>query len=134
MSTRSRRRFVSEVAAAGAALLAPRAAAAAAPSQPTAAKPDERLPLDGTWEFRLDAEKTGDRDRWHLADAAPAGWAPVTVPHTWQIEPASAEYLRRGLVPAPVRDAARMAGLLCAGGVPGRVPLREGVGQRPSRR
>jgi beta-glucuronidase len=92
MSTRSRRRFVTEVAAAGAAVLVPRAAAAAAPSQPTAAKPDERLPLDGTWEFRLDAEKTGDRDRWHLADAAPAGWAPVTVPHTWQIEPASAEY------------------------------------------
>ena len=92
MSTRTRRRFVAEVAAAGAAVLAPRTPAAAAAPRSVVARPDERIPLDGTWEFRLDAEKTGDRDRWHLADAAPAGWAPVTVPHTWQIEPSSAEY------------------------------------------
>jgi len=92
MSTRTRRRFVAEVAAAGAAVLAPRTQAAVAAPRSVVTRPDERIPLDGTWEFRLDAEKTGDRDRWHLADAAPAGWTSVTVPHTWQIEPASAEY------------------------------------------
>ena len=92
MSTRTRRRFVAEVAAAGAAVLAPRTQAAVAAPRSVVARPDERIPLDGTWEFRLDAEKTGDRDRWHQADAAPAGWTSVTVPHTWQIEPASAEY------------------------------------------
>ena len=74
------------------------------------------------------------RGRWHLADAAPAGWTPVTVPHTWQIDPASAEYYGRGVVSAPVRCAARMARPLRARRVPGRVPLRAGVGQRASRR
>jgi beta-glucuronidase len=92
MSTRTRRRFVAEVAAAGAAALAPGAIASAAPPQPAAARPDDRLPLGGAWEFRLDAGNAGDRDRWHLADAAPTGWTIVAVPHTWQIEPASAEY------------------------------------------
>jgi len=92
MSTRSRRRFVAEVAVAGAAALAPRVAAAATPPPPAAARPDERIPLDGTWEFRLDPGSLGDKDRWNLPDATPGGWTPVTVPHTWQIEPDSAEY------------------------------------------
>jgi beta-glucuronidase len=91
MSTRTRRRFVSEVALAGAAALAPSTAAAAAP-QPVAARPDERLTLDGTWEFRLDKAALGDHDRWHLPGAAPGGWTAVTVPHTWQIDPEWAEY------------------------------------------
>jgi len=92
MSIRSRRRFVSEVALAGAAAVAPRAAAAATLLQPVPARPDERVPLDGAWEFRLDGENLGERDRWHMPDAAPEGWTSVTVPHTWQVEPASAEY------------------------------------------
>ena len=97
MSTRSRRRFVSEVALAGAAVLAPRAAAAAtaaAPAPPprVAATRDERIPLDGAWEFRLDAAKIGDRDRWHQVGAAPEAWTAVTVPHTWQTAPASADH------------------------------------------
>jgi beta-glucuronidase len=93
MSTRSRRRFVAEVAVAGAAALAPRAAvAAAAPPRPASARPDERIPLDGAWDFRLDAENLGDKDRWNLPDATRAGWTSVTVPHTWQIEADSAEY------------------------------------------
>ena len=93
MSARSRRRFVSDVALAGAAVLAPRAAAAAAPAGARlAAARDERVPLDGVWEFRLDAAKIGDRDGWHRPGAAPGGWASVTVPHTWQTQPASADY------------------------------------------
>ena len=92
MSVRSRRRFVSEVALAGAAAIAPRAAAAATSPQPGPARPDERVPLDGAWEFRLDGGNLGERDRWHMPDVARDGWTSVTVPHTWQVEPASAEH------------------------------------------
>lgn len=93
MSTRSRRRFVSDVALAGASVLAPRAAAAAAPaSARLPAARDKRVPLDGAWEFRLDAAKTGDRDRWHQAGASTDSWTTVAVPHTWQTQPASADY------------------------------------------
>ena len=48
ISTRSRRRFATEFAAAGAAALAPREAAAAASPQRVPARSDERIPLDGT--------------------------------------------------------------------------------------
>jgi beta-galactosidase len=92
MSNRTRRRFVSEVALAGAAALAPRAAAAATPPQPVPARPDERVSLGGAWEFRLDGENLGERDRWHEPDVARDGWTSVTVPHTWQVERASAEH------------------------------------------
>jgi beta-glucuronidase len=96
MSTRSRRRFVSEVALAGAAVLAPPVAGAATAATPAdsrrAAARDERVPLGGVWEFRLDVAKTGDRDGWRRPDAAPEGWTTVMVPHTWQTAPASAEY------------------------------------------
>jgi beta-galactosidase len=97
MSIRSRRHFVSDVAMAGAAVLAPHArdaaeAAAPAPGSREAARRDERVPLDGLWEFRLDAAKAGDREAWHQPGAASQGWAPVRVPHTWQTAPASAEH------------------------------------------
>jgi beta-glucuronidase len=52
-------------------------AAAAAPVQ-NSSPCQERISLDGSWEFRLDAEQA---------------WRVVTVPHTWQIEPEHAEYM-----------------------------------------
>ena len=68
MSTRSRRRFVAEVAAAGAAVLAPRARGGRrCPRGPRRPGRIERIPLDGTWEFRLDAEN--DRRPRPLAPA-----------------------------------------------------------------
>lgn len=53
--------------------MAGRTPAGGAPSANT-----EVLPLDGSWEFRLDGE---------------ANWRTVRVPHTWQVENASAGYL-----------------------------------------
>ena len=57
---------------------------AALPSIPLAAAPADCPPvpavsfsLNGDWDFRLDAEKT---------------WRTVSVPHTWQVEPANTEY------------------------------------------
>jgi beta-galactosidase/beta-glucuronidase len=91
MSSRSRRRFVAQVALAGAATLTPHGASAAESVKRLAACADARVPLDGVWAFQLDADGAGERERWHLPDAAPGGWRAVTVPHTWQVEPASAE-------------------------------------------
>ncbi len=67
----SRRRFL----AAGA--LAPAAAMGASTAQPSSPAQDA-LTLNGEWQFRL--------------DATPA-WRAVTVPHTWQTEPAHADYM-----------------------------------------
>lgn len=59
-----------------AATLSPLALAAAPPPSPAGA-PDE-VSLNGPWEFRLDGDSS---------------YRTVQVPHTWQTEPASAEYL-----------------------------------------
>jgi beta-glucuronidase len=40
----------------------------------------------------LDQENQGDAQDWHLSETAVRDWRPVTVPHTWQIEAASADY------------------------------------------
>ena len=93
MHTRTRRRFVSDVALVGVASLAARQVdAEPPPAGRVAARCDERVPLDGTWEFRLDPQNVGLAERWHQAGAVPDGWSAVTVPHTWQTSPASAEY------------------------------------------
>ncbi len=78
----SRRNFLRSAAAA--ALLAP-----AASSQNADAA---FLPLDGMWQFRLDPQGRGELEGWHLAGNFGSGWAAVTVPHTWQVDPASAGY------------------------------------------
>jgi beta-galactosidase len=67
----SRRNFLTGSVAFAAAL-----PASAAPEPPAAALAD-RVSLDGDWQFRLDAQPD---------------WKIVTVPHTWQIEPASTDY------------------------------------------
>ncbi len=71
-------------------LVAPLAPAAAAEKPFTG--PEERVSLNGTWQFRLDPEGAGEAGQWRLPEAATAGWAEVTVPHTWQIRPESPAY------------------------------------------
>ncbi len=44
--------------------------------------------LTGEWFFRLDPGAAAD---WSAAERSP-DWRPVWVPHTWNVEPASAEY------------------------------------------
>ncbi len=48
--------------------------------------------LNGSWWFRVDPEGAGEARGWHRSGAGGDGWAEVTAPHTWQIEPAHAEY------------------------------------------
>ncbi|MGE5362046.1 MAG: glycoside hydrolase family 2 protein [Bacteroidales bacterium] len=90
MRTRTRRRFVSEMTLAGAALAGSRAVAGSLSPAPRGnARATERISLGGTWEFRLDT--TGAGEAW-LREEATSGWTPVSVPHTWQVTPASAEH------------------------------------------
>jgi beta-glucuronidase len=72
MSTR--RGFLSGISAAAVAV---GSAGAAAPA-PAAARESEVVSLNGAWEFRLDGQNA---------------WRDVQVPHTWQIEPVTAEYM-----------------------------------------
>jgi beta-glucuronidase len=67
---------------------------------------DERVLLNGTWQFRLDPENLGVAQKWQLPQTPGAGWSEVTVPHTWQVTAESAEYYgaawyRRRFVASP---------------------------------
>ncbi len=53
---------------------------------------DTEHSLDGEWLFRLDPDGTGEAQRWHQPGTANTGWHTITVPHTWQVTPASEEY------------------------------------------
>lgn len=48
--------------------------------------------LCGSWLFRTDPGDAGEHENWHAAEAASAGWHPVIVPHTWQIETPLTDY------------------------------------------
>lgn len=74
MMMSTRRRFL----AVGAGVL-PAAAVAAPPEAKPQSGGDERVPLDGDWQFRLDTQPEN-------------AWRTVRVPHTWQIEPENTEY------------------------------------------
>jgi beta-galactosidase len=54
--------------------------------------PTRHVVLDGNWHFRLDANESGEGEHWYQAQHESSGWTEVTVPHTWQIYPASYEY------------------------------------------
>jgi beta-glucuronidase len=48
--------------------------------------------LDGEWLFRTDPNNEGAKLGWNNANAAGDSWRRISVPHTWQIEPALTEY------------------------------------------
>ncbi len=52
----------------------------------------ESTSLCGEWSFRVDPENQGTQQRWYQADEARSGWRAVSVPHTWQVEAAFADY------------------------------------------
>ncbi len=85
----TRRRFLTL----GAAL--PLAAVAdAAPTGPVASfEQNDCRSMNGTWQFRLDPDNSGENHGWHRPTEAEDGWRAVTVPHTWQIEPGNTEYM-----------------------------------------
>ena len=87
----SRRKFIAGSLGAVAATLAASIRAAEAASCPSA----EVVSLCGEWLFRTDPDNQGVNNHW-FADAVPSeDWRKVNVPHTWQVEPALADY--RGL-------------------------------------
>ena len=85
----SRRRFLSLGAVAPVATLA----AAPAPAPPIV---NATVSLNGAWQFRLDAERTGEAQGWFKPAAPADGWNPVTVPHTWQTAEETATYMGMG--------------------------------------
>src|ERR1035438_5120790 len=66
----------------------------AAPSVTPACK--EVVSLNGDWSFRLDPRNSGEAQGWHQPAEPADGWRTVSVPHTWQIEPAHTDYMGVG--------------------------------------
>ena len=87
----SRREFVAGISGLAIAASVPVAVAAtnANPATGSAGELEERISLDGLWDFQLDPESTGESRNLQESNS---GWNDVRVPHTWQIEQASAEY------------------------------------------
>src|SRR5713226_8866281 len=52
----------------------------------------ETVNLCGQWWFRTDPLNVGEEERWDRTDDSISAWRKVSVPHTWQIDPAFAEY------------------------------------------
>jgi len=86
----SRRKFLGQATTLGlAAAAVPRASdAESGPSR----SEEEVSSLCGEWWFRTDPGDSGTKQRWFDSIAPSADWRVVNVPHTWQVEPALAEY------------------------------------------
>ena len=128
----TRRTFLIEAAAAGAAASLPALASARAgvpdalngaecaagpvtEARATAAAgvtaSDDALSLCGAWQFRTDPDRDGERAGWQGSDVAAEGWNPVSVPHTWQTAEDTADFYGVGwyrrTFDAPLEWAAR---------------------------
>ncbi|MGP0020548.1 MAG: glycoside hydrolase family 2 protein [Candidatus Sulfotelmatobacter sp.] len=89
----SRRKFIANsVGAVVGALAAPKANAGETAIH---ASFSEEVNLCGEWLFRTDPDNLGTQKNWYKPNAPREGWQTVTVPHTWQVEAALADY--RGL-------------------------------------
>jgi beta-galactosidase len=88
----SRRDFLGRTAfATGAVATVGFAAPSSKVSAPASSK-TETLNLCGLWKFRFDAQNVGANESWFSPGPSTAEWSDVVVPHTWQIDPAHAEY------------------------------------------
>jgi beta-glucuronidase len=91
----SRRDLITQIGVGGASLALAQSASGAPQSglRPEASGlVTEVIPLDGEWQFKLDPDGAGESRNWHLASREVADWRKVSVPHTWQVSPASVEY------------------------------------------
>ena len=84
----SRRQFLSKSALVAAALATSRSSAATPAVRPST----ETISLCGTWAFHIDPDDLGTKDSWHAPDFSTRQWGEVTVPYTWQIDSAHADY------------------------------------------
>jgi beta-galactosidase/beta-glucuronidase len=66
------------------------------PALPASKKTDlsapETVSLCGPWRFRTDSGNLGEEQRWYGTDASISAWREVSVPHTWQVDPAFVDY------------------------------------------
>jgi beta-galactosidase len=86
----SRRKFLAgSVGAVAGALAASNSWASATASQPAITAVTS---LCGDWFFRTDPDNRGTKSNWYDVNAPSEGWRKVTVPHTWQVETAFADY------------------------------------------
>ncbi len=53
---------------------------------------EECVSLDGAWQFCLDPDNEGFKQKWYEPDHDRSLWEQVNVPHTWQVEPETLEY------------------------------------------
>ncbi len=86
----SRRKFITgSVGAVAGALASSPSWAAETTGQPCVT---EVTSLCGEWLFRTDPDNLGTKNNWWCANVPGEGWRTVTVPHTWQVETALADY------------------------------------------
>jgi len=78
---------------------------------PLIAIPPETLPLSGEWRFSIDMNGVGEKQGWADPGYDDSSWATVTLPQTWNVMPADADYAglawyrRTFTVPAALKDA-----------------------------
>jgi hypothetical protein len=59
---------------------------------PLVAVSSDSLPLSGAWRFAIDPAGSGEKEGWADPDLDDAAWTEVTVPHTWGVMEAHADY------------------------------------------
>src|SRR5579864_3022831 len=85
----SRRKFLGQSALVATAL----AISSDASSETRSSSPlSEDFSLCGYWKFQTDPGDEGTKNNWHAADHVANSWSEVNVPHTWQVDPAFADY------------------------------------------
>ncbi len=90
----SRRDFLSGAASAGALLsLTGCQGSGSAPGSTEIPAAGLTVPLCGEWLFRIDPENKGENEAWYSATTGAAGWETVRVPHTWQVNEETADYM-----------------------------------------
>jgi beta-glucuronidase len=86
----SRRKFLTLTGALAAGTLG--ATALSAAEKKLGSSSTKTVGLCGRWRFRTDPLDGGAQQRWYEADYSVNDWQSVDVPHTWQVDPAYADY------------------------------------------
>ncbi|MBZ5654463.1 MAG: beta galactosidase jelly roll domain-containing protein [Acidobacteriia bacterium] len=88
----SRRDFLGKTVAITAALAATAAQASPSTSSAPSRLTTELVSLCGKWRFQVDPQNAGGQASWYTSDFSSTTWHDVEVPHTWQVDPARADY------------------------------------------
>ena len=86
----SRRTFLTQAGTLAACTVS--ATALSAADEKTQLSSTQTVSLCGRWWFRTDPAAAGAEQRWYEADSSVNDWQSVEVPHTWQVNPAFADY------------------------------------------